>query len=483
MTDSHHTRLRWSYLSTLTTAGMQLVASATITRFLQPADYGLAALAMLCYSMTGYFTQLGMGRAVVQKPGLTQGNIRAAFGLALLTGVGGFLILAALSPLLGLYFREPRLPKIIIAFGLNLVFQSASMVTGGLLRREFRMRDLALCDFLGYLLSTFGVGLPMAIKGYGVWALVGSNVSQPLIVAIAYFLARPHSVLPTFHREDYRHITGFSGKASITTSVEALGNSLDTIIMGRIVSPTALGLYNRSQTLSNMPGYSISMGLTRVFHPAIARAAERSLKECHDMLVSSERQLMSLILPVCAGAAIAAPTIITTIFGKQWTPAVPVYQALCLVSALDATSHLPSVQLEVLSQFRHKFILQIFFGLSFGAGILIFAPIGGVVAVALVNAALQVVRTLGLHRLSARSLGVSIFSLLRSWIPGLVCAAIVGAMLYLVQSLPTGFSNLPAALRLVLLISFSAATVFLVYRTLYKHSVYESWVFLFQRGN
>ena len=83
--------------------------------------------------------------------------------------MGGFAILAALSPFLGRYFREPRLPLILVAFGLNLIFQSVSAVAGRLLRREFRIRDLAICDFLGYLLSTFGIGLPMAIKGFGVW--------------------------------------------------------------------------------------------------------------------------------------------------------------------------------------------------------------------------------------------------------------------------------------------------------------------------
>src|SRR5215469_248780 len=148
MTDSDPSRLRWSYLSTISTAAMQLLASATITRFLQPSDYGLAAMAMLCSSLTGYFTQLGMGRAIVQKPNLTDGNIRASLSLSLATGFGGFLILSAIAPLLAIYFREPRLTFVLIAFALNMVFQSASMVSGGLLRREFRIRDLAICDFL-----------------------------------------------------------------------------------------------------------------------------------------------------------------------------------------------------------------------------------------------------------------------------------------------------------------------------------------------
>jgi len=454
---------------------MQLVASATLTRFLQPSDYGLAAMAMLCYSLAGYFTQLGMGRAVIQKSNLTDGNIRAAFSLSLGTGLGGFVVLSALAPFLARYFREPRLTFVIIAFALNMVFQSASMVTGGLLRREFRIRDLVVCDFIGYALSTFGLGLPLAMKGFGVWALVASNVSQPLIVAIAYFVARPHSVVPTIKRADYHHITAFGGKASATTSVEALGVSLDTLVMGRLVSAASLGIYNRSLTLSTQPGYSLSMGLTRVFHPTIARAAERSISDCRKILVNSERQLMAIIMPFCAGAAIAAPTIIPVIFGKQWTPAVPVYQVLCLVAALDATFHLPAIQLEVMSLFRYKFIIQTAFAIAFGTGIFLVAN-WGIVAVALVYAGLQLLRSLGLHWLSARSLKCSIWLLLETWVPGLVCSVMVSATLYFVQARLVSLTHIEPAFRMIILILLAGAETLVAYRLLYKNSVYEPWM-------
>ncbi|TCK72688.1 oligosaccharide flippase family protein [Acidipila rosea] len=480
MDESRHSHLRWSYLSTISTAGMQLLASATITRFLQPRDYGLAAMAMLCASMANYFTQLGMGRAIIQKPGLTEGNIRAAFSLSLATGFGGFILLSALSPLLALYFREPRLTPIIIAFGLSLIFQASSGVAGGLLRREFRIRDLAICDFLGYLLSTFGLGLPLAMKGFGVWALVASNVSQPLIGSIAYHIARPHPMKPTFKRADYRHIGTFGGKASFTTSIEALGGSLDTILMGRLVSPTLLGIYNRSLTLSTQPGYSLSMGLTRVFHPTIARAAERSLAECHKILTSSERQLMALILPFCAGAGVAAPTVIPVIFGRQWTSAVPVFQVLCVVAALDASYHLPNIQLEVLSLFRRKLLVQITFALAFGAGVLLVAH-KGIVAVALVYAGLEVIRTNTLHLISARSLKSSYWSLVSSWIPGLICAFIVGFFLYFTQKYLIASDLVIPVIRLAMLIALAGATTVAVYRLLYRTTVYQPWISLFRR--
>jgi O-antigen/teichoic acid export membrane protein len=477
---SDPSQLRWSYLSTLSTAAMQVLAAATITRFLQPSDYGLAAMAMLCSSLAGYLTQLGMGRAVVQKPDLTDGNIRASFSLSLAAGLGGFALLSALTPLLASYFREPRLPPIVIAFALNLVFQSISSVSGGLLRREFRMRALFLCDALGYLLSTFGLGLPLAIKGYGVWAIVASNVSQPLIVAIGYWIARPHPIVPTFEKEDFAHITSFGGKASATTAVEALGGSLDLLIMGRLVSPASLGVYNRSLTLSTQPGYNLSTGLTRVFHPTIARAAERSLDECHTILVESERQLMALIIPFCAGAAVAAPTVIPVIFGTQWATGIPVFQMLCLVAALDASFHLPAIQLEVLNLFRKKFLMQVAFAVAFGAGIVLAAP-RGIAAIATVYAGLQMIRTTYLHWLSARSLRHSVWSLLQAWIPGMICSVVVGSVLYLTQSNTVWSAEMKPAYRLVMMILLAGATTIGVYRLLFRNSVYEPWILLVRR--
>ena len=475
MTDNTHSQLRWSYLSTILTVAMQLLASITITRFLQPSDYGLAAMAMLCSSLTGYFTQLGMGRAVIQKSNLTTGNIRASFSLSLAMGLGGFLILSALAPLLAIYFREPRLTLVLIVFALNLIFQSSSMVSGGLLRRELRMRELFLCDFIGYLLSTFGLGLPLAISGFGVWAIVASNVSQPLIVALGYWLARPHSIVPTFQKKDFIHITSFGTKASVTTAVEALGGSLDILIMGRLISPASLGIYNRSLTLSTQPVYNISNGLTRVFHPTIARAAERSLAECHTILLNSERKLMSLVIPFCVGAAVCGPSIIPVIFGKQWSAAVPTFQVLCLVGALDASFHLPAIQLEVLNLFRHKFFLQVAFAAAFGTTIIFVAP-HGVVAIASAYAALQLIRTMYLHWLSAYALRRSIWSLLEAWIPGLACSTIVAAILYGAQSNTIWSSHCKPAFRLAILVLLAGTATIGVYRLLFRKSIYEPWM-------
>ena len=338
-----------------------------------------------------------------------------------------------------------------------------------------------MCDFFGYLLSTFGLGLPLAVRGYGVWALVASNVSQPCIVAIASFLARPHSVAPTLRREDYAHITAFGGKATVITAVEAVGASLDTILLGRLVTPSALGIYNRSLTLSTLPIYNLAQGLARVFYPALARAASTTPGECRRMLEASERELLAVLLPTCMGAAVAAPTIIPVIFGRQWSAAVPLYQALCAVAAFDVAPLLPCIQLEVLALFRRKFLIQTAFAAALALVVLLTARFG-VVTVAASLAALQCVRALALHRISAQSLGSSSWSLLRTWLPGLWCSLGIGGALLLLQAVLPQHPGRGAALRLVLLVLAAAALAVLFYRLFYRQSIYAPWMRVFRRG-
>jgi O-antigen/teichoic acid export membrane protein len=64
-----------------------------------------------------------MSRAVVQKPDLSEGNVRAAFTLSMGLGLAGCLAIAALSPLLARFFHEPRLTPVLLILSLNFIFR------------------------------------------------------------------------------------------------------------------------------------------------------------------------------------------------------------------------------------------------------------------------------------------------------------------------------------------------------------------------
>ncbi len=475
--------LRWSYLSTIMTVALQLLAATTITRFLQPRDYGLAALALLCTNLAAYFTQLGVGRALVQKASVTHANIQAAYTLALATGFAGTILLFVMAPLIGEVLHDLRLTPVIKILAFNLLFQSAALVTGGLLRRTLRMRTLAVCDASAYALSTFCVGLPLAITKFGVWALVASTVSQSLFQGIFYFIARPHPLSPMFSRSAYRGVAAFSGKTFVTTAIEASGCSLDVAVIGRLLGAASVGLYGRSLTLSTQPCFQFSMGLTRVFAPSLAKTMHTSDRaNAVGAVLHAEQQLMSVIIPLCVSAAVCAPTLVPLIFGAQWRSAIPIYRALCIVAAFDSSFDIPALYLEIANRFRSKLVLQTsFFALLLIATLLV-APAKGLLGVALVFAVAQAARSYCFHCISAHSLGVRPSLLLGSWYPGIICSAATATVLFTVQHLLSAGTIGQAIARACCLALCAALTSGVVYYFLFHDTIYQTWREVFCHG-
>jgi len=472
MASSHRSQFLWSYTSTISNTVLQFVAAVTITRFVAPAEYGLVALAMLCCRFPSYLSQLGMSRAVVQKPDLSEGNVRAAFTLSIGLGIAGCLVIAALSPLLARFFHEPRLTPILIVLSLNFLFQGAILVSGGLLRRALKMRQLAIADTLSYLISTFAIGLPIAIKGYGAWAIVASTVTQTLITAMLYYAASPHALRPTLRRSDYEHIVRFGGKATATSIIEGLGGSMDLLMLGKFSTAFNVGLYNRSGLLIQLPVQNLSNGLTQVMFSRFSRASAQGSADAFDLLVRCQRIFLAIIFPLCSGAAAAAYCIVLTLYGAKWASAIPVFAILCAATAADASLHLPALQMEAMGRFRHKMIVQLSYMICIGAGVYLSIPYG-LVMVGVALTGLLLCRSIGLQYYTARYLDRSFPVLLSAWVPGLTAALPVGVSIAFVAGFLRAKSGIPAALQLIACILTGLGVSTVVYATLFRRLVFN----------
>src|SRR6476469_2645033 len=86
--------VKWSTAATILTAIMQVGYTAVMARLLTPAAFGVVALANVVLRFGGYFAQMGMEQAIIQKQELTPEDVRAAFTASVLLGVvfGGLLI-------------------------------------------------------------------------------------------------------------------------------------------------------------------------------------------------------------------------------------------------------------------------------------------------------------------------------------------------------------------------------------------------------
>src|SRR5689334_8312752 len=98
MTNRTLSGLFWMALATGANVFALLLVLVVLARLLTPADFGLAAAALMVMGFSAIFSELGIGPAVVQRPELRTEHLRSGFTLSFLLGVLIALVLWVAAP-------------------------------------------------------------------------------------------------------------------------------------------------------------------------------------------------------------------------------------------------------------------------------------------------------------------------------------------------------------------------------------------------
>jgi len=97
------------------------------------------------------------------------------------------LVLAG-APVIADFYHEPRLRWSTIALAESFLFNALGVQHSALLQRQMRFTTLAAIE-IASVVANVGVGIGMALRGFGCWALVGMTLVAPLVYGISVWLA------------------------------------------------------------------------------------------------------------------------------------------------------------------------------------------------------------------------------------------------------------------------------------------------------
>lgn len=321
--------MRWTTLAMVTNVGFNLGYTAVMARLLAPSAFGLIAMAQIAIRFLSYFAQLGVSPALVQKPELSERDIRAALTLSVGINALLFALMWLLAPLAGSFFGNPEVTPILRGLSAAFLFSGFSVISLGLLRRNLKFKQLAVVEIVSYILGYGVVGIGSALNGFGVWSLVFAVIGQEAITLAASYAFIRHSLRPVFAWADIRHFLHYGGKYSVIGFLEYIGANLDSLLIGRWYGETALGFYNRAQMLVKLPMHHIGNAITKVLFPVLASAQADKQKMARAYLAGWVL-IGSLAASVSLALVPAASDAVLTLLGPQWTAAIPVVEIAAL---------------------------------------------------------------------------------------------------------------------------------------------------------
>ncbi len=323
----------WTAIGKASNTLISLFVMALLTRLLTPADFGIVAMVAVIAGFLNIMAEAGVSTAVVQKRDLDERALSTLFwmglGIALCASIG----LAIASPLVALFFAEPRLTPVVALLSCSFVFLAIGRIPNGLLERGFRFRELATSEVVAAVVSG-GVGVVLALSGAGYYALVFQTLASTLLnalVRLGFARFRPRFVFDT---TALRAVTGYSTGVTAFSAINYWARNLDKALIGRALGAAQLGFYGRAYALMLYPLEGISGIINPSLHPLFS-AMQGDPERMTRAYLKIVRVVAAVTLPAMCVLGALAPEIVHTVWGKQWDPSVRVFAILCFVGAVQ----------------------------------------------------------------------------------------------------------------------------------------------------
>lgn len=319
--------LAWSTAGYAAQGISQLILLAVLGRLLTPVDFGVVTATLVIINLGRVATHGVISAAVVQRPTLADGHIRAAFALSLASGLVAAAAMVPLAPVAAAFFDMPQLVSLIRALSALFVIHAVGTVAEGLLLRDLDFRPVALAEGGGHAVGLAGAGVVAGLLGAGVWSLVIGYLGLAVVQTGILVAVRRHPVGRDFSRQEIGELVWYGGGLLGGRTFNYLAVQGDNLVVARTLSAGALGAYGRAYQLIAMPAMLIGQALDRVLLPLFARVQTERAR-----LTADYGRAVTLVLLVTAPATVVmvvcAEDIIEVMLGRGWGAAVTPFRVL-----------------------------------------------------------------------------------------------------------------------------------------------------------
>lgn len=405
---------------------LQFGAQVILARILGPEQYGIFAIGAIVISFSNFFSDIGLAYGLIQKKTVSSNDVRFVFTWQVILGTTVSAAVFFAADNISIFFGDPRAASVVKALAVICLLNALAAPSLNLLKRELDFKQIQIAQISGFILGYVVVGIPLALYGSQVWALVIAWLVQALFILILAFRATRHAVRPLLHHDEASALSTYGGTVLITNIINWVIGNIDRVIVGRVFTSSEIGLYATTYNMLQTPTTSLLGIVQPVFFAASSRIADDK-----ETIASSYRALIAAvttyILPIFVAVAAVSETFVLALYGQKWHEAAPLFAPLALAMPLFLIWGLTTPLLWTTGHASKEFKTQLPIAIVWTAMTWLAAQ-HSLVAVAWAVFVLFVVRCLVIVRTAAHHLDLSMPKLWSAMRGGFGCTVVVAAL-------------------------------------------------------
>ncbi|HEY0686215.1 MAG TPA: lipopolysaccharide biosynthesis protein [Steroidobacter sp.] len=308
--------VRWVGMIQVTRISVQLLGLLVLSRLLTPADFGLVAIVFAINNFALLLRDMGTASAIIQRDMLDEQTVLTAHWSNCFIGLGLSVILLASSFVLEGVFKAPGLAPLVQLSALSFPFLSGSTVHQALLERGSKFNTVARIEITA-LLTGFAVAVIAAYLGAGAYSLVLQTLTVAVLSGIQFWIASDMKMKWGWSSEHAKGLWGYSGSLFGFNLVNYFSRNADTMIIGRMLGPAALGPYSLAYRVMLFPLQNLTFVATRALFPMMSRQ-QNSPQELGAMHLRLLSVISFFTAPMMAGLFVLREPFVDVALGDSW---------------------------------------------------------------------------------------------------------------------------------------------------------------------
>ncbi len=306
---------------------LSFFATALLTVFLEPSQFGVFWIVSAVVSFLSYFSDIGLAAALIQKKEkLNQNDLNTTFVVQQVLVIFILFLLFLFSPALVRFYSLDFEGKILLyALGVSLFMSSLKTIPSVLLERNLEFGKLIIPQILENL--TYNVlAVFLAWQGFGTRSFTYSVLARGFVGLIAIYVIYPWRPTFSFSKESLRSLLKFGVPYQLNTFLATIKDDGLTAFLGGILGGYGVGLLGWAQKWGQAPLRFFMDQVIKVTFPAFSRIQDNK-DELRSALERSLFFISFLVFPSLFGLLALAPLLVYLIPKYiKWEPAlIPLY--------------------------------------------------------------------------------------------------------------------------------------------------------------
>ena len=314
--------------------GAQLVSfavSVVLARILDPDLYGPITKAAVFTAILLVFVDSGMANALIQKKDPDDLDFSSVFFFNLAFGLLLYLGLFFAAPLIARMYHDMGLVPIFRVLGLTVVVAGVKNVQQAYVSKTLQFKRFFFSTLGGTLFSAV-LGITMALRGFGVWALVWQQLSNVTVNTVILWFTVGWRPKRMFSLTRLKGLLSYGWKLLGAQLLDTVYLKLYPLIIGIRYTDADLAFFDRGNHLPNLVVENINYSIDSVLLPVLS-AEQDHREQVREMTRRAIKVSSFVMMPLMAGLAVCAEPLIRLLLKEKWMPCVPFLQIFCAVYA------------------------------------------------------------------------------------------------------------------------------------------------------